>query len=879
VTQPVDLPLLLMAEPVAAGREPLGQARPGRGVRRPDAATQGQRLGGKWQALADAMEQQRARLAPTLDGVDPELVLVLEIATSIDDFARAVRRIPGFEFLAELDEDAIDDPEDVFAPDTDDETAADVAIPGTMFLMATNQQALAGVLDLWLQYQADENASFPYGMARWRDVFRYLLDVRRWSAQDRLRGTGATQDFAQRVAAGQEVVPAELELWYRADAQRRQQAEATVSAAIDAADGRVIARADIPGIAYHALLVELPVTGIDPVLQGAPDDVALLRVEELAFVRPQSLVLTAREEELSASAGPTPSGAATGDPLVAMLDGVPLLGHRALAPYVTLDDPDDIQANTTAAQRQHGTAMASAIIHGDLSASGAASLRRPVYARPVLVPDTMFDGRVVERIPADQLAVDLIHRAVVRMFEGEAGAAPTASSVRVINLSLGDASNPLATTLSPWARLLDWLSHRYGVVFVVSAGNHPALLELPFSLDELQRLDERQRRRATLRALSLAAHQRRLLSPAESVNALTVGASHDDSSASPRADSRVDLFPGAAAGVEAPPSPISSIGLGYRKGIKPDLLAPGGRLLYRPDSPLTSRRPSVLRPQASPSAASPGIEVAAPGSGGVLNHTWFMHGTSIAAALTTHHLASLLEVLETLRDNAGRTLQTASLGVLAKTLAVHSARIPRGGRAELESVLSDTIAPRKMRAALARFYGYGLLNPRRLAASALTRVTLLGAGTLLPEQGHRYSVPLPPALSGYAGDRTLTITVASLVPVRARDHRHRAAEVYFVPDTTSLVVARQDADSTLVRKGAVQHEVLHGSQAAVFSDGDELAITVSCRSLVGTHREPSMYGIAVTLEVPEHAQLPLYTQIEARVRQQVAIRARVQNPS
>lgn len=878
MTQPVDLPLLMMAEPVAAGREPLGQARPGRGVRRPDAATQGQRLGGKWQALADAIERQRARLASTMGGVDPELVLVLEIATSIDDFARAVRRIPGFEFLAELDEDAIDDPEDVFAPDTDDETAAEAAVPGTMFLMATNQQALAGVLDLWQQYQADENASFPYGMARWREVFRYLLDVRRWSAQDRLRGTGATQDFAQRVAAGQEIVPAELELWYRADPQRRQQAESTVSAAIAAADGRVLARADIPGIAYHALLVELPVAGIDPVLQGAPDDVALLRVEDLAFVRPQSLVLTAREEELTTSSGPTPSGAATGDPLVGMLDGVPLLGHRALAPYVTLDDPDDVQASTTAAERHHGTAMASAIIHGDLGVPGV-SLRRPVYARPVLVPDTMFDGRIVERIPADQLAVDLIHRAVVRMFEGDGGGSATASTVRVINLSLGDASNPLATTLSPWARLLDWLSHRYGVVFVVSAGNHPALLELPFSLDELQRLDERQRRRATLRALSLAAHQRRLLSPAESVNALTVGASHDDGSATPRADSRVDLFPGAPAGVEAPPSPISSIGLGYRKAIKPDVLAPGGRLLFRPDSPLTSRRPSVLRPQTSPSAAAPGIEVAAPGTGGVLNHTWFMHGTSVAAALTTHHLACLLEVLEGLRDSSGRTLPEASLGVLAKTLAVHSARIPRGGRAELESVLSDTVTSRKMRAALARFYGYGLLNPGRLAASSLTRVTLLGAGTLLPEQGHRYAVPLPPALSGHAGDRTLTITVASLVPVRARDHRHRAAEVYFVPDTTSLVVARQDADSTLVRKGAVQHEVLHGTQAAVFNDGDDLAITVSCRSLVGAHREPSMYGLAVTLEVPEQARLPLYTEVEARVRQQVAVRARVQNPS
>lgn len=879
MTEPVEFPLVMLAEAVPSGREPLGQARAGRGVRRPDATTQGGRLGGKWQALTDTMEQQRAQLAATLGGTDPELVLVLEIATTIDDFANAVRRIPGFEYLAEIDEDAIDDPEDVFAREGDDESVTDEVIPGTMFLMATNQQALVRVLDLWRQYQADEQARFPHGLGRWKDVFRYLLDVRRWSAQDRLRGTGAALDFAQRAAAGQELVPAELELWYRNDAERRQAAEAAVADAVMAADGEVVARADIPNIAYHALLVQLPITGIQPVLEGAPDDVALMRVEELAFVRPQSLILTAREEAQTALLGPLVGGPApAGDPLVAILDGVPLLGHQALAPHLRLDDPDDLQAVTTALERQHGTAMASGVIHGDLGAPGPA-LTRPVYTRPVLIPDQMFDGSLVERIPANVLAIDLIHRAVVRMYEGEAGAAPVAPTVRAINLSLGDTNNPLATTLSPWARLLDWLSHRYGVVFVVSAGNQPALLELPFSVDELTQLDDRQRRRATLRALALVAHQRRLLSPAESVNALTVGASHDDHATAPATGARIDLFPGASAATEAMPSPISSIGLGYRKGIKPDLLAPGGRVLYRPDSPLPSTRPSVLRPQGSPSMAAPGVEVAAPGTGGTLNHRWFMHGTSIAAAITTHHLGSLLELLESLRDASGRVLPPASLGVLAKTLAVHTARIPRGGRDELESVLADTITSRRMRAAVARFYGYGVLNPSRLTAGGLSRVTLLGAGTLLPEQGHRYAVPLPPSLSGHAGDRTLTVTVGSIVPIRARDHRHRAAEVYFRPDTTSLVVARQDADSNLVRKGAVQHEVLHGTQAAVFSDGDELGVTVSCRSLVGTHREPSLYGIAVTLEVPEVTQLALYSEVETRVRQQIAVRARVQNPS
>jgi hypothetical protein len=246
--------------------------------------------------------------------------------------------------------------------------------------------------------------------------------------------------------------------------------------------------------------------------------------------------------------------------------------------------------------------------------------------------------------------------------------------------------------------------------------------------------------------------------------------------------------------------------------------------------------------------------------------------------MTTHHLGHVLETLRVLQDPAGRALPDAYLGILAKSLVVHSARIPDGSN-ELGSVLSASVTGQRMRAALARFFGYGVIDPAKLTEGALTRVTLIGAGELLPGNGHRYAVPLPPSLSGHAGLRTLAITVAALVPIRARDHRHRASEIYFRPDTESLAVSRLDADHHLVRKGSVQHEVLEGKQAAVFADGSEIAVTVSCRSLVGAHNDPSMYGIAVTLAVPEQVGLPIYTEVEARVRQQIAIRQRVQNPS
>src|SRR5690606_18047697 len=96
------------------------------------------------------------------------------------------------------------------------------------------------------------------------------------------------------------------------------------------------------------------------------------------------------------------------------------------------------------------------------------------YVRPILRP-TQYG----ERSPDDRLFVDVVHQAVRRMKEGEAGSPPTAPSVAVINFSIGDEYRPFARQLSPLARLLDYLSYRYKVLFLVSAGNILDRLRVP----------------------------------------------------------------------------------------------------------------------------------------------------------------------------------------------------------------------------------------------------------------------------------------------------------------------------------------------------------------------------------------------------------------
>ena len=126
----------------------------------------------------------------------------------------------------------------------------------------------------------------------------------------------------------------------------------------------------------------------------------------------------------------------------------------------------------------------------------------------------------------------------------------------------------------PWARLLDWLAFKYRVLFVVSTGNCDGTLRLATPRDTLGGLTEADRGARALEALLASDVDRRLIAPAEAINALTVGASHFDHSQPPIVPNRFNLFG------DRKLSPYSRIGHGFRRAVKPDILMPGGRILH-----------------------------------------------------------------------------------------------------------------------------------------------------------------------------------------------------------------------------------------------------------------------------------------------------------
>ena len=124
-----------------------------------------------------------------------------------------------------------------------------------------------------------------------------------------------------------------------------------------------------------------------------------------------------------------------------LFDGLPLQAHRRLQGRLRVDDPDDFEEDYPATKRRHGTAMASMILHGDLEA-GEAPLPRPLYVRPILRPDHRDWRSNDESVHEGTLVVDLLHRSVRRLFEGDGDEPPVAPDVVVINLSIGIRDRP-----------------------------------------------------------------------------------------------------------------------------------------------------------------------------------------------------------------------------------------------------------------------------------------------------------------------------------------------------------------------------------------------------------------------------------------------------
>lgn len=824
----------------------------------PSRQRQGERLGDKFERLRRLSDTQGAlSLREDPFGIAPERALVFEVAGQIQDIFGAVRKIKGLDFLG--DESTDFEPDGDFhtideRKDTKGQPRMDRPIGGRLYLAMPDVAALLKLLHLWDSWQ--KTGTVEWSLGPWKTIFQQLHDLRAWGPKDRLTDDTVRLWREEIAESPEEMRRIEVELWFNANKTARRRTLTDFHAAVDKAGGSVIHEATIDAIRYSAALVDIPTREVERL--SARREVHLLTCDGIMFLRPQSSVDVpepAESDQEAASGRPLPAPPSDLPPVAALLDGVPVQNHALLRGRIEMEDPDDLEAMSVVSRRDHGTSMASLIIHGDLELAPEPISRR-LFVRPVLCAR---DGAPHEAFPSDRLAIDLIHRAVLRMKEGEGGNEGTAPDVFLVNLSLGDPHRPFAGVLSPWARLLDYLADRYNLLFIVSAGNIIQALPISEFSDWISFKDAApdDREQAVLKALQAERSHRTLLSPAEAINVTTVGAAHQDEWPGHRG-AAVDPFQ-----TDDLPNISSAHGLGHRRSVKPDIHMPGGREFVNwsgsPSFAISPAKPGLfgLRRAAPPQLAGPP------------DREGWSNGTSVAAALATR---ACHRIFDSLTDATGGSLLSdldpRFRAVVVKALLVHRARWQEG--ADLVGSLGPHGQGKHFERSdnIARFLGYGAPRIEEAITCAENRATLVGYGEIGAKQTNVHQIPLPESLEQVTDPRSLTITVAWISPTNPNRQEYRQAELAVGTAKgieTGLGVSRttHQPNHHACARGTVFHCRYEGSGAVSFLHDGRLSLPIVCRERGGSLDRSIRYGVAVTIEAGEG--VPVYREVRTRL--------------
>lgn len=790
------------------------------------------RLEGRFEEARASFDSEVA-LATSLQASDPQLVLVFEALDTQIELAGVAQTL-GFEILAES-EGAVEPSEEFVLTSL---APRSPLIGSYLHAVCINQQAFDRLRALWTAWTRDR--TLDRGYAPLRDLFLHLRDVRPWGPQDRLKAIDWDTYFATQLGDEHAIG---VELWYRKTAAARAEGQRAVETLIERAHGTVLASSQIEQIGYHAIQCTVPTALLASLARRQFDQVQLVRSTTVMYLRISGQQAEATGPETDADVTVTEPGPSR-PPVLCLLDGVPATNHPLLAGRVEIFDPDDWAGESPVTDRKHGTSMASVAVWGDRCAHEPPA-ERIVLVRPILIPSAETRDRV-EELPGNELVPDLMWRVFRELFEPQDAATPAAPQIAIVNLSVGDPAAPFEAPLSSWARIIDWLSYHYGVLIVVAAGNHGSLELAGINTDELLAMSGEDRRRAILHAQNQSRHQRRLLSPAESINALTVGAVHFDASGVAPVGYTADPTDGLPS-----LSPVTALGPGYRRSVKPELVAEGGRVLFR-----CPAVPSSKISFTSGSSLGPGIKVAVTGTG----RETFTAGTSAAAALVSRQAVRLYDLIDEI--SAGTALTRRQRAAAIKALLVHA---------------SGEIGDFDPNVYLEHGRGNGALTRDFADGCAENEAVLLVVGALGASQEQDLSLPLPDGLSVRETKR-IEATLAWLSPINWRHRQYRRAALSLVKPAGAIPALGHPIglSSDTITRGAttVQHASWEIHSAFAAGQGSELTTRVKCSEQAGGLQGESVdYAVVLSLWVAPTINVDVYSQVRDQIRGRVIIGA------
>lgn len=841
----------------------------------PSRTEKARRHGGTPKYSYPAFDRQVSRIAPKLatlqgvvdagnlmltnraNGIDPEYTIVFETVGDPSGFDRAVKKLkseyPEIEWLMELSNECAGD-DDFYVVNDNGEREDDKQVGIKLFCIMTNIQALRQMLSLWDHFKNNENFEFPRGLTGFKHLFKTLKDVHLWGIQERVEETGILEAWHEDLQDPTcQNVRAQVELFYRTSVAKREAVESSIIQVVNGAGGQIIAKSSISEICYHALLVELPREYAEKILNH--ESVELVIANDIMFMKPvtQSVNISSSEVLSNESIAVSTPENIINEPIIALFDGMPQENHPLLSGHLTVDDPDNLSQGYQVADRYHGTSMASLIARGTDMFNIGPSIHK-IYVRPIMKAKRLWTGEVDEYIPDGYLLVDKIHEAVRRLFEPVSGnVAPT---VRVINLSIGLAYREYYNLISPLARLLDWLSYKYRVLFVVSAGNHVYDIPLGMSFQDFTTLSDEEKDIQIIKHLGESIRNHRVLSPAESMNSLTVGAMFDDN------NTGSPLYNVTSLCSNTLPAVYSSFGSGINNSIKPDILYQGGRKFIREIIANREMGAWIFSP-----TRAPGILSAAPS--GVQNGDLCLEysiGTSNSAALVSHQASLCYNSLnEVFISEAGSGIPREYAAVLLKAMLVHGASWNGMGE-RFKSIL--TFNARQVKEKLHKFLGYGVPDIAKVKECTPNRITLVGYGDIKQGDAYLYKIPLPFDFHTQKYKRKLTVTLAYFSPVRPTSLKYREKQVWFTLDEGGEVAgSRIEFDHNAVTRGTLQHEIFETDNVAVWDEDASIVIKVNCRG-DASEESPNIiipYALFATFEMAPEYDIDVYQEVVSKV--------------
>ncbi|MGH3903037.1 MAG: S8 family peptidase, partial [Pseudonocardiaceae bacterium] len=340
-------------------------------------------------------------------------------------------------------------------------------------------------------------------------------------------------------------VKVDVQCWCPEDEAEARRRRADFQHAVSMAGGRLIADDFRPWVGLSLLRVEVHA-------EVVPELARTDRARSIDLLpRP---VLTQPQARATAPADlPVVIPPLPGSPLVAVIDSGLASAHPLIGPAV--EGVDAIGIGDGSDGHGHGTFVASLALHG--------SLERALESRTPLRPaGRLLSIRVLnedlhfpDHLLWETTLLDALRRAAD-------------SGARVVNLSLGDPRRPYRPPRpTVLAAAIDDLARKLRLVVIISAGNYP--------------LAQHSRAARVINdypTLMLGDESGGLLDPAPAALALTVGALCTDSGqgAVPGREN-IDRQP---LGIAGHPSPATRTGPGAMHMIKPELCAPGGGFSY-----------------------------------------------------------------------------------------------------------------------------------------------------------------------------------------------------------------------------------------------------------------------------------------------------------